>query len=161
MTEFHYNPARFWEKVDKTGECWEWMAAKMDGGYGQFGVRHDGRKRPIGAHRVAFQEAYGPVDASMEVDHMCHNRLCVNPAHLRLTTPKQNGENRQGTSTNNASGIRGVSWAKRQKRWHAQVGHNGRKRHVGYFRTLEEAAAAVVAKRNELFTHNDADRMAS
>lgn len=42
--------------------------------------------------------------------------------------------------------------------WRAGVGHNGVKVNVGCFKTLEEAEAAVIAKRIELFTHNDADR---
>ena len=35
---------------------------------------------------------------------------------------------------------------------------NGKRHHVGYFTTVQDAEAAVIAKRNELFTHNDLDR---
>jgi hypothetical protein len=54
--------------------------------------------------------------------------------------------------------VRGVYWNKRKKRWHAQISHNDETIYVGSFGDLQEADAAVTAKRNELFTHNDADR---
>jgi hypothetical protein len=39
------------------------------------------------------------------------------------------------------------------------VGHQNGCIFVGYFLDLAEAEAAVIAKRNELFTHNDRDRV--
>lgn len=95
------------------------------------------------------------------IDHMCRVPACVNPAHLRAVTNKQNTENHNGTAyCTSKSGIRGVSWHSRDKRWAARVRHEGKLIVVGYFSNTEDAEAAVVAKRNELFTHNDADRAA-
>lgn len=163
MTEYQYSPQRFWAKIDKRGpdECWEWTAFRHPTGYGKFGVREDGKPRVVGAHRVAYQEAHGSVPDGKLVDHRCHTRHCVNPSHLRLATYKQNNENRQGARRDSASGVRGITWDKVRKAWKAYVGHLGRQVHVGYFPTLEEASAAVTAKRNELFTHNNLDRIAS
>lgn len=90
------------------------------------------------------------------VDHRCHNRGCVRPDHLRLATNKQNQENLSGPHQDSSSGVRGVSWEK--GRWRACVVHDGHKINVGRFVTLDEAEAAVRAKRLELFTHNDLDR---
>jgi len=56
------------------------------------------------------------------------------------------------------SGIRGVSWYKRSGKWRAGVWSAKRYHYVGSFTDLADAEAAVIAKRNELFTHNDADR---
>jgi hypothetical protein len=74
---------------------------------------------------------------------------------------KQNKENLRGASKNSKSGARGVWWHKSSNRWQARVGHDGKQVHVGYFGTIAEAEAeaAVIAKRNELFTHNDLDRL--
>lgn len=33
---------------------------------------------------------HGPVPAGMELDHMCHDRGCVNPLHLDLVTHQEN-----------------------------------------------------------------------
>lgn len=61
----------------------------------------------------------------------------------------------------NTSGVRGVSWHKDRRRWRAKVVHHGQSIHLGSFATVSEAERAVWAKRNELFTHNDADRMSA
>jgi hypothetical protein len=160
VIEIHYNPERFWAKVDKTGDCWLWTASVSSNGYGQFATTIAGVNAPIGAHRVAYYEANGPIAAGLVVDHICHNKLCMNPAHLRAVTQKQNGENRGGAPSDSTSGVRGVTWAKRQRRWKGTVRHNGRQNHVGYFRKIADAEEAVVARRNELHTHNDLDRQA-
>jgi hypothetical protein len=148
---------RFWTKVEKTEGCWNWTAAKYPTGYGQ--IRIDGSAHS--AHRVAYELTKGPIPDGLFVDHICHNRACVNPKHLRLATAKQNQENRSSANKNSKSGVRGVSWFKPHGLWQAAVGHEGRTVHLGYFKTVAEAEAAVVAKRNELFTHHNADGRAA
>ena len=110
------------------------------------------------AHKFSYEEAKGEIPEGMEVDHICHNPACVRPSHLRLATKKQNAENLQGANINSASGLRGASWNASAQRWIAVVGHNGKRIQVGSFLTAEEAGQAARAKRNELYTHNDADR---
>lgn len=92
----------------------------------------------------------------MYIDHRCRNRGCVNPQHLRLASAKQNAENRNLSRTNR-TGVRGVRWEHRRGLWEARVGHNGKQILVGFFGSLDEADAAVRAKRRELYTHNDDD----
>jgi hypothetical protein len=96
----------------------------------------------------------------MEVDHECRNRGCVNPDHLRLATRKQNMENLPRAEAKTESGMRGVTRTSKG-RWCARVGHNKRMIHIGVYDTMEEAAAAVVAKRLELHTYNIEDRLAA
>ena len=147
---------RFWAKVEKTEACWNWTASKMTNGYGQVWFGDE----KLLSHRASYILANGPIPDGMHVDHICHNRGCVNPEHLRLTTAKQNGEHRVGAPSNSVSGIRGVRWRERDKRWTAHVTHNGKQHHVGTFLSAEDAQSAVIAKRNELFTHNNLDRAA-
>lgn len=78
--------ARFWAKVDATGDCWEWTGGRDSGGYGAFGVS---RKR-TGAHRVVWEVLVGPIPPGMEVDHLCFNTGCVNPDHLEPVTQVEN-----------------------------------------------------------------------
>ena len=145
---------RFWEKVDKTSSCWNWIGAQT-AGYGSF--RFDGRA--VLAHRFSFELLVEAIGDGMEVDHICRNPRCVRPDHLRSTTRKQNSENRARRSGKSRSGVRGVYQWRNSTRWRAVTTHNHRYIHVGIFDTIEEAEAAVIAKRNQLHTHNDTDHV--
>lgn len=149
---------RFWARVDKTETCWNWTGSRSPKGYGRFGVA---QKRTAAVHRFSYEIAFGPIPAGAVIDHICHNPACVNPSHLRPVTPKKNNENRLGANKNSASGVRGVFWSKQKKRWLAQVTHNRKLIHAGFHMSIKDAESAVIAKRLELFTHNDADRKAA
>lgn len=148
---------RFWPKVDKSGNCWVWTAGKNIAGYGSFTAFG----RPVSAHRYSYEINVGPIPDRHDIDHTCHNRVCVNPAHLRATTRKQNIENQVGAQSRSRTGVRGVTPVRTKGKWRADVGHFGAQHYLGVFDSIAEAEAAVIAKRNELFTHNDADRKAS
>lgn len=151
---------RFWSKVAKADGCWLWTDKIDLTGYGKIRIR--GRAgRPHQAHRVSYELNVGLIPEGLHIDHVCHNKACVNPDHLRLTTNKQNVENRSGLRRDNSSGHQGVMWDKRDKKWRAYVNHNGRYHSAGYYSTREEAADAALELRNELFTHNDLDRQAA
>lgn len=111
------------------------------------------------AHRVSYEDAYGPIPPRLRIDHKCYEPSCVRPDHLRLATDKQNAENRQGAQANSKSGIRGVTWNSQWGKWTVQVRHNQKLHFFGYYTDLQEAAEVARLKRIELFTHNDVDRI--
>jgi hypothetical protein len=82
---------RFWEKVDKTPHCWEWIGRKDADGYGQFKLRRDKHSR---AHRLSYQMANGEIPEGLIVLHTCDNPSCVRPDHLYAGTHQQNGQDR-------------------------------------------------------------------
>lgn len=77
---------RFWNKVDIRGrdECWNWEGAVV-GGYGV--TTYKGKLQK--AHRVAYELETGNKPINV-IDHLCKNRLCVNPLHLEDVTKKEN-----------------------------------------------------------------------
>ena len=77
---------RFWEKVDKTGECWLWLAGVDAGGYGKFQV--DGKTRR--AHHVAWELAGKKIPKGKILRHKCDTPKCVRDEHLLPGTPKEN-----------------------------------------------------------------------
>jgi hypothetical protein len=73
---------RFVRYVDKTADCWIWTGAIKAEGYGQFNVvTYPGRQTAY-AHRFAYELWKGPIPEGLDLDHLCRNRACVNPAHL-------------------------------------------------------------------------------
>lgn len=78
-------PAHFWSKAART-DCIVWQGAQNSMGYGCFGI--EGRSHL--AHRLAWEDARGPIPDGMQVDHLCRNRACINVAHLELVTNQEN-----------------------------------------------------------------------
>lgn len=68
------------------GDCQIWDGARSGRRYGGLGR---GAERRL-AHRVAYEQAHGPIPAGLEIDHLCRNPLCVNPDHLEAVTHREN-----------------------------------------------------------------------
>jgi hypothetical protein len=84
---------RFTSKYKIQGDCWIWTASTSGKGYGYF---YSGPGRSSRAHRFAYEELVGEIPEGMQIDHLCRQRLCVNPGHLEVVTNSENqrrGEN--------------------------------------------------------------------
>ena len=86
---------RFWAKVDKSGgpdACWPWIGGCSSNGYGQFhvGLKGDGTRLLIQAHRVAYELAHGPLGPGECSLHRCDNPPCCNERHLFKGTKTDN-----------------------------------------------------------------------
>lgn len=100
-THHHANHAKYRDAVDNysaavaiirgslpgANGCREWQRAKTAKGYGVVTLR---RGSSLLAHRLSYWVFVGPIDGELVVDHMCHNRACVEPTHLRLLTNQGN-----------------------------------------------------------------------
>jgi hypothetical protein len=85
---FHLLISRFLRLVRLAGpdECWPARKTQRNG----YGVALRDGKRVLSAARAAYELANGPIPAGHEIDHLCVNRACLNPAHLEPVTHREN-----------------------------------------------------------------------
>ena|SRR5215831_11213550 len=82
-------PRDLWKWIylpDKENSCWEWAGKPKSNGYGSITIK----RKPHIAHRVIYEFSIGKIQDGMELDHLCRNRICVNPNHLEPVTHLEN-----------------------------------------------------------------------
>lgn len=82
------------------GCCWIWQRAKRPGGYG---ITHVGHKTWY-VHRLTHTLYNGPIPEGYEIDHLCNQPPCCNPAHLEAVTPKENKRRKRERRTHCSNG---------------------------------------------------------
>lgn len=147
------DPERFWQKVNKAGDCWEWTAYRDRAGYGRFEVEGIPRL----AHRVSFKMAFGSIPDGAEIDHTCHNPACVRPKHLRPATRSENAQNMAGARADSSSGARGVI-LRESGRWQASAQAGGKRVVLGTYGSIEEADAVVTEWRRKHMPYSEMDK---
>lgn len=74
--------------------CWLWTGPDSGGGRGGGYPRMALDGQTVAVHIVMWTNAFGFVPGKKQLDHLCRNRRCVNPAHLELVTHKLNQKRR-------------------------------------------------------------------
>jgi hypothetical protein len=83
------NSAIYGESGNYPTECWIWMGATNDAGYGVSKLDNI----HMNVHRIAyivFTKANRKTISDLDIDHVCRNRLCLRPSHLRAVTRRFN-----------------------------------------------------------------------
>lgn len=68
--------------------CWEWTGARSTNGYGKIQEKEAGTSTY--AHRVSYELHVSAIPSGLVIDHLCRNKLCVNPEHLEPVTAREN-----------------------------------------------------------------------
>ena len=119
-------------------------------GYCQVDLLKNGKTKSMKVHRlVAFAFIANP-EGKRCVDHMNNCKSDKNVSNLRWAAHTENNINVQ-MRKDNKSGIKGVNFDKKFKKWRAQIQIEGVKFHLGRFDDIEDAKKARIKKANEAF----------
>lgn len=83
------------------------------------------------------------------MDHINGDRADNRIINLRDVPKAENARN-VGIGVRNTSGVMGVTWNKRSRRWSAQIFRSGKMTILGRFETFDEAVAVRAAAEQEL-----------
>lgn len=81
----------FISRTKKTRSCWLWTGPRDFNGYGDAYISKDKKKTlTMKAHRLSYIFFVGEISKGKVIMHVCDNRQCVNPAHLREGSTRDN-----------------------------------------------------------------------
>lgn len=95
----------------------------------------------IDNHQVSLHRYLLNPLPGMQVDHINHDKSDNRRNNLRVVSQNENQWN-VGPTVQNTSGVKGVAWSKRSKKWVAYIYHRGKRYHLGYYDNKENAIAA-------------------
>lgn len=115
---------RFWVMVKRSDEesCWPWLGnVHPRKGYGRWKpTRYD---KMYYVHRIAYNLTKGDIASDKQILHLCHNKLCCNPAHLRVGTDQENKLHESVSNklqANSPSTVVGVTYLASHGVWRAR-----------------------------------------
>lgn len=120
----------------------KWFANSTRGRtfYALTNIMHPGaidKRTTLSMHRLIL----GLAESYTQVDHIDGNGLNNRRSNLRICSNSENARNRR-KRIDNTSGYKGVSFDARSYKWVAYINFDGKRMHIGYFNTREDAHAA-------------------
>jgi len=108
------------------------------------------------AHRLAWLYVHGKWPEN-EIDHINGVRSDNRISNLRDATTAENRQN-HAIRRDNTSTVPGVDWHKSVQKWRVRIRVPGKRITVGFFKNLEDAAAARARAKAELHAFQPFDR---
>lgn len=122
------NHEKFLSKIRVVEKCWEWVGNISRMGYGTLMINTKTYK----AHRVSYSIFVEQPRIDMVIDHICRNKKCVNPEHLREVSVSTN-------NTENSIGMGAINKAKT----HCKRGHEFTEENTRCYRGLRSCRKCI------------------
>jgi len=116
--------------------------------------KENGRRIWVYLHRWLLNAPKGTV-----VDHINHDTLDNRRSNLRLINNSGNRQNLRGATRISSSGVRGVYWKARDRKWAARVRVNGQEVFFKLFDDLDTAAREVAKARAKYMPYSQEARL--
>jgi hypothetical protein len=116
-------------------------------GYMQIRFRVDNQPFMVKVHRLVWFIVNGKLPEK-DIDHINGEKLDNRIINLRDVPKSVNSRNKK-LQSNNTSGITGVSWNSRYKKWVVQVRVERKHHHLGYFDDINTAEKVVIEFRKQ------------
>lgn len=108
-----------------------------------------GKKQAFYLHRIVTD---APCDKF--VDHINCEPTDNRKINLRFTDYRGNGQNRKLLHSTNTTGVKNVTFHKRDLRYQAVMQSNGKRIFIGYFENIDDAERAVIAARKKYMPYS-------
>lgn len=122
--------------------CWR----KSKKGYAETTVPIEEKSK----YKKKYLFAHNLILENIGIDHINKNRLDNRKLNLRMASSSENGKNKKVYKTN-TSGISGVVWNKKNKKWIAKICYNYKQKFLGSFNNLEDAIIARLKAEKEYY----------
>jgi len=109
---------------------WKWHYVNSGYAYHSF--------KELNWKHIAMHRLINNTPEGFETDHINKNKLDNRKINLRTVTTSENQHNRSISKTS-TSGVKGVSWHKRDRYWQSLIRINGKRIYLGSFKNIEEA----------------------
>ena len=136
---FEYRDGKLYNKYTRSHKSLINEEAGSITSYGYRSVMFNNKN--IKTHRIIYMMFNDTLPK--EIDHIDGNRLNNNIDNLRAVTSCQNKCNAK-LRADSKSGINGISWSKTNKKWHAYLNINNKRKNIGFFKDIFEAEKQVI-----------------
>lgn len=139
------------EMVNDFPNTWRCRFSKYTESFYIYGSLYmgNGKQQDIPLHRFITKPLKG-----MVVDHYDNDTLNNTDDNLRVCTNMENQQNRKGAQKGSRSGVLGVSWHKKYKKWRVRINVNGKCIEIGNFKDIKKAEQAAIEARKKYMTHS-------
>lgn len=128
---------------------YKWYASKRSNG-GYVAMR-DERKRGVYHRHIYMHREIMKTPSDQMTDHRNGDGLNNQKCNLRNCSRKENQRNKRRMSSLNSSGVRGIFWEKSCNRWRAQISIDNKNKHLGVFKSKEDAQAVYIEASKSIY----------